>query len=138
MTVRFGMGIIKGTYQEGQLTVSLENPHISAKQTAEVNKDQLEEFLLWHDYAVHKRKNGNISFEKIFMDNHLGEYLKKNGISQSYVASKLGVSRSYINQLCRAKNLEIATIYPILKVLNLSVSDIDTLFPPKNLEILEF
>lgn len=138
MTLSFGMGIIKGKYKDHQIEVLLENPKLSTQQTVEVKRDQLEAFLVQHDYAVRKRKNGSLSFEKIFLDNHLGEYLKANGISQAYIASKLGVSRAYINQLCNATNLELATAYPILKVLNLPITDIDLIFPAKNLEMLEF
>lgn len=136
--VRFGMGIIKGAYKNSKLIVQLENPKISTCHTVEVAEDRLGEFLLQHDYAVYKKRNGDLSFEKIFMENHLGDYLKKNGISQSYVASRLGVSRAYINKLCKANNLEIATAYPLLKVLNLSVAEMEVLFPAKNLEWLEF
>lgn len=136
--VRFGMGIIKGAYKNSKLIVQLENPKISACHTVEVAEDRLGEFLLQHDYAVYKKRNGDLSFEKIFMENRLGDYLKKNGISQSYVASRLGVSRAYINKLCKANNLEIATAYPLLKVLNLSVAEMEILFPAKNLEWLEF
>lgn len=137
MAIKFGMGIIKGRYKEGQLEVLLENKKISSQHTVEIKPEQFEAFLIQHDYIVRKNKDG-ITFEKIFIDNHLGEYLKNKGISQAYIASKLGVSRAYINQLCNATNLELATAYPILKVLNLRTEDINLIFPPKNLELFEF
>jgi len=138
MIVIFRMGIIKGKYRNNQLEILLENPKISFENIIEIKQEQLEEFLIQHDYVVRKRKNGSLSFDKIFVGNKLGEYLKNNGISQAYIASRLGVSRAYINQLCNANNLELATAYPILKVLNLQISDIDLIFPAKNLEMLEF
>lgn len=138
MIIKFGMGIIKGRYEDNSLEILLENKRISSQNTVEINKEQFEEFLSQNGYAVRKGKNGCLSFDKIFIDNKLGDYLKSNGISQAHIASKLGVSRAYINQLCSAVNLELATAYPILKVLNLQVSDIDLIFPPKNLELFEF
>lgn len=138
MIIKFGMGIIKGRYKDNSLEILLENKRISSQNTVEINKKQFEEFLSQNDYVVRKGKNGCLSFDKIFVDNKLGDYLKSNGISQAYIASKLGVSRAYINQLCSAANLELATAYPILKALNLQVSDIDLIFPPKNLELFEF
>ena len=138
MTIKFGMGIIKGRYKDNQLEILLENNKISLQHTVEVEQEQFEEFLSQNDYAVRKGKNGSLSFDKIFLDNQLGNYLKSNGISQAHIASKLGVSRAYINQLCSATNLELATAYPILKVLNLQVEDINLIFPPKNLDLLEF
>lgn len=138
MVIEFGMGIIKGKLKNNKLEILLENKKISAKNTVEVELKHLEEFLSQHDYVVRKGKHGNLSFKKIFLDNRLGEYLRNNGISQTYIASKLGISRAYINQLCKATNLELATIYPILKVLNLQVEDINLIFPPKNLDLLEF
>ena len=138
MIIKFGMGIIKGRYKDNQLAILLENKKISSQHTVEIKKEQLEEFLSQHDYAVRKGKNGSLTFDKIFLDNQLGDYLKSNGISQTYIASKLGVSRAYINQLCSATNLELATAYPILKVLNLQATDIDLIFPSKNLELFEF
>lgn len=138
MAVSFGMGIIKGLFKDSNLIVLLENPKISKEKTVIIEEDKLIDFLLENDYAIYKKKNGEFSFEKIILDNRLGEYLKAKGISQSYVASKLGVSRSYINQLCNASNLEIATAYRILKVLDIPINEIETVFPAKNLEIFDF
>ena len=107
--VRFGMGIIKGAYKNSKLIVQLENPKISACHTVEVAEDRLGEFLLQHDYAVYKKRNGDLSFEKIFMENRLGDYLKKTA-SPSHMYLRLGVS-SYINKL-QGEQSGIATRTP--------------------------
>lgn len=138
MKIQFGIGIIKGKFHKNTLTVLLENPHRSKEQTVELTQEELPLFLEAHDYVVHFGKNGSFSFEKVFIDNQLGNYIKKNGISQTYIANRLGVSRSYVNQLCRATNLELATVYRILKALNLDAADINLIFPPKNLNLLDF
>ena len=47
------------------------------------------------------------------------EYLKENGIKQTFVAEKSGLSNSVISDICtRGRKIDVVEYYKICKVLN--------------------
>lgn len=133
--IEFRSGIIKGKILDGKLIVSIENPNFST-ETYYVKENDIEEFLKRNGYMYSKsKKTGAINFSKCFMENKLKEYLSSRGITQSYLAKKLGVKKTFINNLCNAQNLELDTAYKILAALGLKPEDISFIFPPKNFEM---
>lgn len=47
------------------------------------------------------------------------QYLENNGIKQSFLADKIGVTRQRMTYICSAKDIDCITYYKICKALNL-------------------
>lgn len=51
--------------------------------------------------------------------NNIKEYLNENGIKQSFVANKVGVSNSAMSEICnKDRTIDCVLYYKICKVLN--------------------
>ena len=51
--------------------------------------------------------------------NNIKEYLNENGIKQSFVANKVGVSNSVMSEICnKDRTIDCVLYYKICKVLN--------------------
>lgn len=49
----------------------------------------------------------------------IGEYLKDNGIMQSFVAEKVGIPKAKMSDICsKDRSVDCVTYYKICKVLN--------------------
>ena len=50
----------------------------------------------------------------------IGEYLTENGIKQSFVAGKVGITPAQMSEICnkQGKNIDCVLYYKICKVLN--------------------
>lgn len=52
----------------------------------------------------------------------IGQYLKENGIKQSFVAEKVGIAPSKMSDICnKDMNIDCILYYKICKVLNVSL-----------------
>lgn len=50
----------------------------------------------------------------------IGEYLTNNGIKQSFVAEKVGITAPQMSEICnKGRSIDCITYYKICKVLNL-------------------
>jgi len=47
------------------------------------------------------------------------QYLENNGIKQSFLADKIGVTRQRMTYICSSKDIDCITYYKICKALNL-------------------
>lgn len=58
------------------------------------------------------------------MENKLRQVMKQNKISVDKISKDIGVTNATINNWCKAKSLDIKTIYKICNYLELPVSEV--------------